>query len=283
MRLLHVDNIIWVLTENIGLPVYDFEIERFFPVRQPWSRPELVTVIARLGAIADYHKTYNDLLRDGIRLVHTPAEYERCTTLSHWYPLIEDLTPISICFDNAPTANEVENRLRWPVFVKGSRQTARHLRSLSIIENAEQFEAAMKVYRETPLLSWQKIVCREYVPLRSIGDEHTERIPSSFEFRTFWWRGTCVGTGRYWWEGKRYDWSPAERVAGLAVAKEAASRIGVPFLVIDVAQTISGHWIVIECNDGQESGYAGVSPIGLWQHIIQIERQGNPFNGFMST
>jgi hypothetical protein len=46
----------------------------------------------------------------------------------------------------------------------------------------------------------------------------------------------------------------------------------VPFLVVDIAQTETGQWIVIECNDGQESGYAGVSPFGLWQRIVDLEK-----------
>ena len=32
-----------------------------------------------------------------------------------------------------------------------------------------------------------------------------------------------------------------------------------------------GNWIVIELNDGQESGYAGVNKLQLWQKIIGIE------------
>jgi hypothetical protein len=32
-----------------------------------------------------------------------------------------------------------------------------------------------------------------------------------------------------------------------------------------------GDWIVIELNDGQESGYAGVNRLQLWQKIIDIE------------
>jgi hypothetical protein len=39
-------------------------------------------------------------------------------------------------------------------------------------------------------------------------------------------------------------------------------------LTIDVAQTIAGEWIVIECNDSQESGYAVISPFALWQNLI---------------
>ena len=58
----------------------------------------------------------------------------------------------------------------------------------------------------------------------------------------------------------------------MKVANEAASRLGVPFLVVDVAQTAEGQWIVIECNDGQESGYAGMSPMALWGKLIELER-----------
>lgn len=59
----------------------------------------------------------------------------------------------------------------------------------------------------------------------------------------------------------------------MALAYEVARRIGAPFLVIDVAQTLEGNWIAIECNDGQESGYAGIPPIGLWNTLIDVERR----------
>jgi hypothetical protein len=130
----------------------------------------------------------------------------------------------------------------------------------------------MQMYEHDPILRWQPVVCRELVNLRPVEDPMPDRIPSSFEFRTFWWRRTCVGHGRYWWEGRRYDWTPAERDAALTIASEAARRVDVPFLVIDVAQQVDGTWIVIECNDGQESGYAGASPLTIWQNIVMIER-----------
>jgi hypothetical protein len=59
----------------------------------------------------------------------------------------------------------------------------------------------------------------------------------------------------------------------MRLAREVAERISVPFLVVDVAQTVEGRWIVIECNDGQESGYAGVAPIALWNRLIEVERK----------
>jgi hypothetical protein len=57
------------------------------------------------------------------------------------------------------------------------------------------------------------------------------------------------------------------------VAQEAVTRLGVPFLVVDLAQRVDGQWIVIECNDGQESGYAGVHPFAMWQNVVEIEKR----------
>jgi hypothetical protein len=70
-----------------------------------------------------------------------------------------------------------------------------------------------------------------------------------------------------------YGLTEREEDAALAVAREAAWRLRVPFLVVDVAQTVEGRWLVIECNDGQESGYAAVPPSELWQQIFAIERE----------
>jgi hypothetical protein len=57
----------------------------------------------------------------------------------------------------------------------------------------------------------------------------------------------------------------------VALAQEAVVRVNVRFLVVDVAQTEDGRWIVIECNDAQESGHAGVPPVAMWQNIIELE------------
>ena len=273
-ELLLVDEALWLLRSETGLPAYDFPIDRFVPCRRPWQRPPEVEVVGRVGAFDDYAAHYEELLKGGMRLVHTPEEHLRCSDLTRWYPLIEDLTPRSVWFNEAPEAGEVGRTLGWPVFVKGARQTSRHRRSLSIIESPAGFSAAMAAYRTDPILRWQRIVCREFVPLRPVEDPTPDRIPSSFEFRTFWWRGELAGFGSYWFEGRRYRAGEKEREAGLSVAREAAARLDVAFLVADIAQSLEGRWIVIECNDGQESGYAGVSPLALWQAIVSIEKIG---------
>ena len=106
--------------------------------------------------------------------------------------------------------------------------------------------------------------------LRPVAAPATHVIQPSFEFRTFWWRGQCVGFGPYW---TAYDYAATdrERADATAIAGEAARRIDVPFLVVDVAQDRSGRWDVIEVNAGQDSGYAGVDRRQMWRRMIEAE------------
>jgi hypothetical protein len=273
-NLMLVDGAVWVLAVRTGLPIYDFDFEAFLPCHHPWQRPAGISAIARVGAFEDYENDCRELAEDGIHLIHSPQQHFLCCELPNWYPLLEDLTPRSKWYDLPPEPDEIAAEFGWPVFVKGVRQTSQHRKALSVIEGPAEFNEAMLVYRNDPILKWQRIACREYVPLRRVGKPIQEdRIPSSFEFRTFWWKGKLVGFGRYWWEDDPYSFTAAEKSAALELSQKAANRLDVPFLVVDIAQTVAGKWIVIECNDAQESGYAGALPISIWQNIVQIEKE----------
>ncbi len=115
------------------------------------------------------------------------------------------------------------------------------------------------------------------MPLRRVGDR-PEGIQASFEFRVFCWRGRVVGQGPYW-TSHRYQADAREALAIAELATRAAQLVDVPFLVVDIAQTAAGEWIVIECNDGQESSYGGVVPLALWQRIVDSERGHGPVAG----
>jgi ATP-grasp domain, R2K clade family 3 len=77
-----------------------------------------------------------------------------------------------------------------------------------------------------------------------------------------------VGCGHYWYQLPAYQSDDLDH--GLAVACEAARRVQVPFLVVDIARRLEGGWIVIECNDAQEAGYVGLPPQLLWRSILDI-------------
>lgn len=272
MDLLNLENSLWILARPTGLPHYDFPFERYFQYHRRHSPDELISVVARVGAILDYPRFFRSEWERGVTLIHSPEQHQRASDLTTWYPLIKDLTPKSIWSSTVPSPDEIAAEIGWPVFIKGARQTSAHRRDLSCIRNADEFRRAMGIYRQDPILHWQDIIVREYVELRPVEDPLPHRIPTSYEFRTFWWKCRLVGWGRYWWQGTPYTLDPEERQTALTLAKTVARRVHAPFLVVDVAQKADGTWTVIECNDGQESGYNGISPISLWRHVLDVER-----------
>jgi hypothetical protein len=272
LDLLLVEETLWVLYASTGTPAYDFSLDRLLACRRLWQRPDQIAAVARFGAVPDYAATWAALRGEGIALIHNPVEHRRASELPDWYPLLAHLTPRSVWFEHPPAASEVRRTFDWPVFVKGSRQTSRHQADLAIARSAEEFDRIMAAYREDAILAWQPVVCRELVHLRPVAGETGNKVPAAFEFRTFWWHGELAGCGPYWSAFGEYDWTEDERREGLRVAREAAHAVAVPFLVVDIAQTKTGQWIVIECNDGQESGYAGVSPFALWSRLLELER-----------
>lgn len=267
-----LENALWVATKKTGISAYDFTFEPLFMCKRPYELPESVEVIARIGAFSDYEKQYSEFKEIGCKLINTPAEHFRASELASWYPLIEFCTPRSVTYKEIPEVRHIEQDFEYPVFIKGSRQTAKHNESLSVARNSAECKHVLEQYKVNSILHWQDLVCREYIDLMPVPAQKTEKVSPSFEFRTFWFKGASVGEGHYWSEFVKYDWSEGQRDEAMSLAQEVANLVDVPFLVIDLALTNENKWIVIECNDGQESGYAGMSPIKLWKNIVRLSR-----------
>lgn len=217
LDLILLEDTVWVLVGEVALPSYDFSLTQLFACRRPWHRPKQITAIARFGVATNYDELYQQLAADGIFLVHSPEQHLLASELPHWYPLLEGLTPKSLWFSEPPDIAFLEQTVGLPFFLKGSRQTSRHQAALSIIRSSEDYYRAVDIYKQDPILHWQDLVCREYVKLRSVPSEPTEKIPPSFEFRSFWWRGHCIGAGQYW--STAYDWNQEEKNAALAIGR----------------------------------------------------------------
>ncbi|QDU93647.1 ATP-grasp domain-containing protein [Lignipirellula cremea] len=273
--LMLLEEAVWLVTRKINNPAYDFAFESALACRRPWRRPEAITAVARVGAPADYDQLFQQLVDCGITLVNSPGQHRNGSELPQWYPCIEKLTPASVWYDSPPESSTVAESIGWPVFIKGARQTSRHDPRKCIARNPAEYERVIEAYRRDAILGWQQCVIRELVELRPVKCDATTKIQPSFEFRTFWWYNQLVGAGPYWSHFATYTWTGAEREACIAVAGDAAARVDCPFLVVDMAQTVEGQWIVIECNDAQESGYAGVSPFALWNEIFRQARLAN--------
>lgn len=255
-----------IVSRPVGVAVYDFDFGLYFRCSHPpFFAPDTPCVL-RVGAVGNYIDRYAQWSELGLRPVNSPAEHARASELEDWYPLLQDLTPRTRVFDRLPPVEAIEAEFAWPVFLKGSRQTSKHNAKLSVIADRAHYAWAVEQYRRDPVLHWQRPAVREFVPLAPVAGGIAGKVPASLEFRSFWWRGRCVGWGRYWYQAAGY--ACADIDDGLALAAEAARRLQVPFLVVDIAKTADGRWIVIECNDAQESGYAAASPRAIWEAVL---------------
>lgn len=267
---------LWLANQTTNIRAYDFQFTPLFSVSRPRIN-EPSKIVARIGAIADYSSLYLTYQELGFELINSPKQHQLASELQFWYPLIAEMTPKSKVYPNFPDLATVLKDFSFPIFIKGNRQTAKHHPDLCIAKNKTDFQQIAKAYQENNILHWQAVVCRTYVPLHSLKQQVPDKVPLSFEFRTFWWKGNLVGSGPYWSQFANYQWSPQQQQVALQLAQQAANRIQVPFLVIDLALTQKGKWIIIECNDAQESGYAGVAPFLLWQNILELENNHSTY------
>lgn len=268
----NTESTIWIANKTVNIPAYDFKFEPLFKINRPRIE-NTVDVFARIGAISNYNAIYSSFFNYGYKLIHTPKQHLLASELEHWYPIINKLTPKSKVYQNFPSLETFNKDFNFPVFIKGNRQTSKHNYKLSVAKTKEEFLEIKEAYREDSILHWQKVVIREFVKLKPINHNVEGKVQLSYEFRTFWWKKRLVGSGHYWSQYLDYNWSDAEAETAIKVAQEAAQLIDAPFLAIDLALTIDNQWVIIECNDAQESGYCGVNPMELWRNIIKIEKQ----------
>lgn len=263
---LRLEDQLTIMTHKTNVEVYDFDFELFFQCSHPYHWEDQHLCVLRTGAISDYQNRYDEYLLKGLRLINSPEQHVLASELPAWYSYVQEFTPRSVCFESFPPLEEISDIFSFPIFIKGARQTSQHNPELSIIHTPADYADISQHYQNDPILHWQKIVLREFIDLAPAPGNVPGKIQPSLEFRSFWWNGHCVGWGQYWYQLPPYSTEGIDE--GLSIAQEAASRLKVPFLVIDIAKTIDGQWIIIECNDAQESGYSSISPQVLWRNIL---------------
>lgn len=216
-----------------------------------------------------YAAIYEAALAKNIRLVQTLEEHLRAQELDKAYPYLAGLTPETYFATHPGEAAKAIEQLGLPVFVKGAVQSrkARGWKSC-VAESATELEAQIEALLTLENRSRGRVAVRRLVPLR-----YTQTGPNGFpqgrEFRVFvWQRSTVLGRGYYWdADDSLATLTPMEEKEILELACEAAERLQVPYIAVDVAQQTDGQWVVIETGDAQFSGLRQTPRLALWQAL----------------
>ncbi len=239
------------------LPVYQYRTEI----------PAGSLVIPRFSALPQYQELEADVKNLGSRLINTYTQHRFVADFWNWYTVLQDLTPRSWrdwtslpkdkSFVLKGSTNSIKNSWNTRMFCKSTQEVP---------------QVACRLLDDQEILS-QGIVVREYVPLVQYG-EGINGLPITNEWRFFLLNGSVVLSGYYWVND--IDMYPGDLNLVPAGARELANLVAnrvstyVPFSVVDVGQTLDGQWVVIEMNDGQQSGLPHCDPETLYRELAKI-------------
>ena len=235
-----------------------------------FPRPQPGIWIGYIPTFERYAAIYAAALAKGIQLLNTPEQHHVAQEFDAAYPHLRGLTPESMVIERADECAAAVAQLGLPLFVKGVVQSrkARGWKAC-VAETETELQRLTKALLDLPNRSRGRVVLRKLVTLRH-SRRSGEGFPFGREYRLMLCHGQIAGMG-YYWEGDDplKALSPGEEESVRALALEAAQRLSVPYVAIDIGQLTDGSWIVIETGDAQFSGVSQIPLLQLWHHLAQ--------------
>jgi len=250
-------------------PDLSFEKEReaaerhFTCVPRRTAIPANSLVIPRYSALPFNKELCEDLEAMGSTPINTYKEHCYVADLRNWYYDLGELTPRTwFALDQIP--------VEGPFVLKGQTNSKKHQWSTHMFAR-DRYEAGEVFGRlcEDGYVGHQQIYIRQYEPLVKLADG-LHGLPISKEFRFFVLDNQIIASGFYWSShaddlDRRY--SSAEVPVEFIREVLAKVRDKIRFYVFDVAQTKAGRWILIELNDGQQSGLSEIDPDNFYKTL----------------
>ncbi len=229
--------------------------------------PNNSLVIGRYSVLPFYAEVYHDLGFNNSRLINSVSEHNYIAYLGNYYSDLEDYTfKTWYSLDQVPKSEA-------PFILKGATNSLKNQFLTKMY--AETWEDAVKVniaLQQDSLIGTQHIYIRKYEELHRLCTTLTG-LPITKEFRYFVCHGKIL-TGGFYWDAFSEDlpYIPDIEEVPQAWLNRVIEIVSpnVPFFVIDVAQTASGEWRVVELNDGQMSGLSGNSADLLYNSLRKL-------------
>lgn len=215
-------------------------------------------------SLLPYHREVQAEIRHNHAIICQPSQaHEFLADATRWAPVLGDMTPA--VYGHWAGLSEGQ------YVVKGKTNSKKNdWATMMYCPTVADIPIVARRLLEDTYIGQQGLVVRPYVPLRKLG-EGLNGLPITNEWRVFCWDGKAFAAGFYW--GSEPFLAPYEKIRqeGLRIALQAA-RLCQPydarFVAVDVAETESGAWIVIEVNDGQMSGLGCIDPNAFYENLL---------------
>lgn len=222
-------------------------------------------VIAKYSALPFYQELENDLKLQGSKLINSYEQHLYLANINNWYIDLSNFTPQT--WNNFI---DIPKNVSGPFILKGNTNSRKALWKTHMFANS--IEDAKRVFNnllDDAMIGEQGVVVRKFENLINYGNDLVG-IPISKEFRFFVLNNIIISGGFYWSNYiEDIGYIPDHKEVPIDFLNEVISCVGnkANFYTIDVAQKINGEWIVIELNDGQQSGLGCNDPEILYNNI----------------
>jgi hypothetical protein len=218
-------------------------------------------VIGRYSVLPFYREQARDVMMAGATLINSYEEHLYAADIRKWYADLSVPTPFAAMLTPRTWMSSEElmadTSCDGPFVVKGITNSKKHSWNTHMFAQTKRdaIEVMLRL-QEDSLIGQQPIVFRRFIPLKAY-DIAVNGMPIGYEWRFFIAYGEVLCGAWYWSSYIREDVEPppATRVPA-AFLGEVCRRIGskINFVVVDVAETADGEFMVVELNDGQMSG-----------------------------
>jgi len=224
-------------------------------------------VIGRYSVLPFYVELQKELKLTGSSLINSWSAHQYIANM-YWLNALEGLTP------------ETWLQGAWMYLpddasfvVKGLTNSRKFQWNTHMFaETKDDVKNVVRRLMDDTMIREQGLVVRRYVPLRKF-DEQINGLPVTNEWRFFCLDKKIISSAFYWSNMADELDLPAEvPEAATKLVEEALEKIweDVRFVVVDVAETEEGSWIVVELNDGQMSGLSLNDPRTLYEGLLSL-------------
>lgn len=225
-----------------------------------------------------YVQLFDALTGRNINLINSPAQYKHCHYLPESYSLIQNHTPATIYvkLDSTFNFDDVFRRLSIfgdkPLILKDYVKSRKHeWNEACFIRSASDRAAVERIVNRFVELQGddlnEGLVFREFVQFQPLAAHSKSKMPLTKEFRLFFLDGELLDYFEYWNEGDYSGSRPPENIFA-DIARQVESR----FFTMDIAQTVSGEWQIVELGDGQVAGLPDNADVLRFYRALESRR-----------
>lgn len=223
------------------------------------------TVVGRYSTLPYYEELYADLAHNNSFLINN-VEQHKYIANADWIKDVQKYTP-KTWYDH--NIREAPKDIKF--VVKGTTNSRKlQWKELMFAQNrSHALEIGAKLKGDS-LIQTQDILYREYVPLEVLEHEIESSCPITNEWRFFCYKDRLLSCGFYWNVAQKETIAKADLDFNAFLLLDKCIKIigqKTNFYTLDLAKTIAGNWILIEVNDGQQSGLSCNDPDTMYSKL----------------